>query len=58
MSHILKGCQFCREEASRYNFLQLSRTLRPVSASSSPQSRTTVRERHYPAFASAARSKM
>jgi hypothetical protein len=54
MSHILQGCQFCREEASRYNFLQLSRTLR-----SSSQSRAVVGERHYPAFASsAARSKM
>ena len=54
MSHILQGCQLCREEASRYNFLHLSRTLR-----SSSQSRTTVREIHYPAFArSAIRSKM
>jgi hypothetical protein len=54
MSHILQGCQFCREEASRYNFLQLSRTHR-----SSSQSRTAASERYYPAFASsAARSKM
>ena len=26
MAHVLQGCQFCSEEASRYNLLRLSRT--------------------------------
>jgi hypothetical protein len=33
MAHVLQGCQFCSEEASRYNLLRLSRTSQPAPAS-------------------------
>ena len=59
MVHVLQGCQFCGEEAARYNLLRLSRMSQPASTSSRPQSRATVGDRRAPAFASLnARSKM